>query len=417
MYCGSCMHDNSLAKALSAEGWETTLVPVYTPIRTDERDVSVDQVFFGGINVYLQQKIPLFRHLPSFFDRMLNSPRLIRRVTSRGIETKPGLLGELTVSMLRGSAGYQKKEVRRLVAWLSEDSRPERLVLSNILIAGFLPELKRQFSVPVAVTLQGDDIFLKSLPEPYQSRALELIAGLDRHVDAYIVHSRFYAEEMASYLGLSRNKMHVTPLGIDTRDFSTIGDKVIDAGNPVTIGYLARLSPEKGLEPLVDAFVLLKKQPGTENVRLRIAGWLGADHVEFANRMLRRLDDAGLAGSFQHDGSLTRSQKMEFLSSIDILTVPATYHEPKGLYVLEGLAAGVPYVQPDHGVFPELHADLGGGLLFPAVDPAALAEKWHVLAQNPGEIIRLGVEGRKNVHAHRNAHSMAQSTIAVLAQL
>jgi glycosyltransferase involved in cell wall biosynthesis len=417
MYCGSCMHDNSLAKALSAEGWETTLVPTYTPIRTDETDVSVDQVFFGGINIYLQQKIPLFRHLPGVFDKLLNSPRLIRRVTSRGIQTKPQLLGELTVSMLRGSAGYQKKEVRRLVAWLSEDPRPDRLVLSNILIGGFLPELKRQFPLPVAVTLQGDDIFLKSLPEPYQSRSRELIAGLDRHVDAYLVHSRFYADEMADYLGLSREKMHVTPLGIDTRDFAALEEKFADPGKRLTIGYLARLSPEKGLEALVDAFILLKKKPGTELIHLRIAGWLGSDHVEFANRMFRRLDDAGLGGAFRHDGSLTRSQKMDFLSSIDVLTVPATYHEPKGLYVLEAMAAGVPCVQPDHGVFPELIADLGGGLLFPAVDPAALAEKWHYLAQHPGEITRMGTQGRKNVLQRRNAGCMAKATIEVLDSL
>ena len=39
-------------------------MPLYTPIRTDEENVSVDQVFFGGINVYLQQKVGLFRYLP-----------------------------------------------------------------------------------------------------------------------------------------------------------------------------------------------------------------------------------------------------------------------------------------------------------------------------------------------------------------
>ena len=212
------MHDNSLASALSQSGWDTLLVPTYTPIRTDETDVAVDQVFFGGINVYLQQKVPLFRHLPKLFDRFLDSPRLIRRVTSRAIETDPKMLGTLVVSMLRGSSGYQRKEVRRLVHWLSHDAR-DYLILSNILIGGFIPDLKRELKVPVVVTLQGDDIFLESLKEPHKSQALELIQKLDEHIDAYLVHSRFYADAMATYLGLSRDKMHITPLGIDARDF------------------------------------------------------------------------------------------------------------------------------------------------------------------------------------------------------
>ena len=50
MYCGSCMQDNSLALALLSLGQDVQLLPTYTPIRTDESDVSLDRVFFGGIN-------------------------------------------------------------------------------------------------------------------------------------------------------------------------------------------------------------------------------------------------------------------------------------------------------------------------------------------------------------------------------
>ena len=44
-----------------------------------------------------------------------------------------------------------------------------------MLIAGFLPELRQHVSAPVVVTLQGDDIFLNSLTEPWRSRALDLL--------------------------------------------------------------------------------------------------------------------------------------------------------------------------------------------------------------------------------------------------
>ncbi len=49
MFCGSCIHDNALAKELIQLGHECLLVPVYTPIRTDDEDVSADQVFMGGL--------------------------------------------------------------------------------------------------------------------------------------------------------------------------------------------------------------------------------------------------------------------------------------------------------------------------------------------------------------------------------
>src|SRR5689334_12263128 len=118
MFCGSCMHDNTLARALTKLGCDVQLVPLYTPIRTDEESAAVDQVFLGGINVYLQPKLPLFRYLPRWFSRWLDRPSLIRWATSRGIQTKAQDLGGLTVSVLKGDDGFQRKEVQRLVDWL-----------------------------------------------------------------------------------------------------------------------------------------------------------------------------------------------------------------------------------------------------------------------------------------------------------
>jgi len=359
MYCGSCMHDNALAKALTAEGYETLLVPTYTPIRTDEKEVTVDQVFFGGINVYLQQKMPMLRFVPKMLDRFLDSPGLIRKVTSRAIETDGKLLGGLTVSMLKGRTGNQRKEVKRLVKWLSEDCQPDVLVLSNILIAGFVRELKQSLNVPVIVTLQGDDIFLESLSEPYQSQAIELIRQLDSHIDGYLVHSNFYADLMSRYCKLNRDKMFVTPLGIDTKDYvGLLGTR--DKTRDFNIGYLARLSSDKGLHNLVDAFILLKQMPDTAHVKLLIAGWLGKDHEAFADEQFARLRQAGLEKEYEHLGSVDRPQKLRMLSKIDVMCVPTDYQEPKGIYVLEALACGVPVVQPAHGVFPEMIKDLQG---------------------------------------------------------
>ncbi len=74
MYCGSCLYGNTLAAAIQKLGEEAILAPMYTPIRTDEENVSIAHVAFGGINVYLQEHFALFRHTPWFFDRLFDSP-------------------------------------------------------------------------------------------------------------------------------------------------------------------------------------------------------------------------------------------------------------------------------------------------------------------------------------------------------
>src|SRR5215471_10263967 len=111
MYCGSCLRDNTLVAALTRLGHDALLVPCYTPIRTDEPDVSQKRVFFGGINVYLQQKLGLFRHTPWFLDRLLDFRPLLRWAGRFAVKTQAQELAELTVSVLEGEHGHQKKEV------------------------------------------------------------------------------------------------------------------------------------------------------------------------------------------------------------------------------------------------------------------------------------------------------------------
>src|SRR5512145_3188721 len=110
MYCGSCLRDNALAAELIARGHDVTLVPLYTPLLTDEPNVTRPHVLFGGISVYLQQHSVLFRKLPRSVDRWLDSPRLIKAFADRSVSTDPRLLGGLTISMLEGAGGVLRKE-------------------------------------------------------------------------------------------------------------------------------------------------------------------------------------------------------------------------------------------------------------------------------------------------------------------
>lgn len=418
MFCGSCMHDNTLAAALTRIGVDVQLIPTYTPIRTDEHDVSVDRVFFGGVNVFLQQKYALFRYLPSLLDRLLDQPRLLRWATSRGIEIDPKELGSLTVSMLRGRHGYQCKEVRRLCQWLAHSACPDLIVMTNLLIGGCIPEIKRRQNVPVLVTLQGDDVFLDALTEPYRQQAMDQIGRLIDSIDGFLVHSQFYAEKMTEYFGLPPERIHRVPLGIDTADFLLLGDPAerLRADQPRRIGYLARLTREKGFHILVDAFIELRRRSGFEDVQLYAAGWLGNEHRAWAEAEFAKLQVAGLQESFHYVGSVDRAGKLEFLSGLDLFTVPTMYPDPKGLFVLEALAAGVPVVQPDHGAFPELLQQTGGGRLVLPNNPVALADELADLLNQPAQRQSLASAGRQAVLQHFNSHSMAVGTLQTLQQ-
>jgi len=419
MFCGSCMHDNTLARALSRMGVDIQLIPTYTPIRTDEENVSIDRIFFGGVNVFLEQTIPMYRFLPDVVGKIFDQPWLIRRLTARASAVNPKSLGKLTVSMLRGTAGYQRREVLKLSHWLRHSVHPNVVALSNVLIAGCAPQLKQDLGIPILVTLQGDDIFLESLPEPYRRQALDEIRRLVAHIDGFLVHSQFYANRMSSYLGIPAEKIHLVRLGIDTKDFpSTLAARNPPEDlRPPTIGYLARLAKEKGLHVLVDAFIELHKRPAAQDVRLRVAGWVGESNREYAEATFRKLDEAGLRDKYDYDGAVDREGKLAFLAKLDVLSVPTTYEEPKGLFVLESLAAGVPVVQPDHGAFPELLRATGGGCLVPPNDPVALADQLQQLLGDPAQRRQFAETGHATVHAQFSASAMAEGTWSVITQL
>ncbi len=354
MICGSCLHDNALAKSLIRLGHDCILIPAYTPIRTDDEDVSIDQVFMGGINVYLQQKMPWIAYLPKWLDSFLNRSWIINPLTKNAGKTSPDLLGALTISMLQGLQGRQRKEFRRLLDWLSRDIQPDVMVFTNLLVGGGIPEVKRMGSTRVFVTLQGDDIFLDSLPAKYRTRAIELMRSLVPSIDGFLVHSVDYADRMASLLKIPTSKIHVVPLGIDVSDFRKIG-RTHRSPETFTIGYLARMAPEKGLHRLVDAFIAIADLPEAKHVHLKLAGWMGSQHTEFWEKQKAKLNRSGLGNRWEYLGSIDRDEKAKFLSSIDLFCVPTTYTEPKGLFLLEAIASGTPYLQPDHGAFPELH--------------------------------------------------------------
>ena len=414
MYCGSCIRDNALAAEIKSRGHDITLLPLYTPTLTEEPNVSEHKVFCGGISVYLEQHSDLFRKTPWLLDRLWDSPWALKLASRRSIAVNPRLLGELTVSMLRGEEGFQRKEIRKLTRWLRGEAPPDIVTLPNSLLIGLARPIREALSRPVCCTLQGEDLFLSQLLEPYRTRSLELIRANIENVDGFAAVSEYYAEFMCRYLGIPERKMHIVPLGVSLQGYDPTPRS---RTNCFTVGYFARVAPEKGLHILAETYIRLRRESDFSGAALEVAGYLAPEHREYLRGIERTMKDAGMEREFCYRGVLDRPRKIDFLRSLNILCVPSTYDEPKGIFLLEAMANGVPVVQPRRGAFPEILQKTGGGVLVEPDDTASLAQGILSLWRDPALVEELGKRGAQGVCEHYSASRMAARALEVYARI
>ena len=219
---------------------------------------------------------------------------------------------------------------------------------------------------------------------------------------------------MSDYLNVTRKKIHVVPLGIKLSGHGELPRR--PPGGPATIGYLARICPEKGLHLLVQAFDLLVQRMGKNGIRLEVAGFLGSRDQAYFDEISEQVSRSTWQSQFRYWGEVDRQHKLEFLASLDILSVPTLYQDPKGLFVLEALANEVAVVQPAHGSFPELIEKTGGGKLIEPDSAVALADGLQHLVENREERERLGRQGKIAVNQLFSDEVLAERALAVYRQ-
>ncbi|CAM2009701.1 glycosyltransferase family 4 protein [Acanthopleuribacter pedis] len=406
MYCGSCIRDNTLARELKKQGVDLVLVPTYTPMRTDEKSEAEARVFFGGINVYLQAKSSLFRRTPWALDRLLDRPGLLNWVSRFSSSTSAKDLGDLTVSMLEGEQGPLYKELQKLVVWLRDDFKPDLVHLTNSMLAGIGVGIRKALDVPVICSLQGEEIFLDALIEPYRARAMKALRAQVAQLDRLVATCDAYRDEMSAYLQVAPAQIAVARLGIGLDDFAPRSWDGFDASKSRTLGFFARQCPEKGLDQLLHAFQILA--PQFPNLRLRVAGYLGEGDRAYVEELKK--ESADLAHRIEWLEELDRAEKIAFLQSLDVFSVPAPYRDPKGLTILEAMACGVPVVQPNHGAYVEIIEHTNGGRLFPPNKVDALAAVIASYLRDPKVMRRDGLAGAEAVVNHYSDRAMADQT-------
>lgn len=395
-YCGACMRDNALARELISRGHEAHLVPMYLPLQLDEERVDDSvPVFFGGINVYLQQKYGIFRKLPRWVDRLFNGRGLLRAVAKRSHLTSAKEQGEMTCQMLRLEESNLAKEVDKLVEWLNRDGKPDVVVLSNALLSGLIRELKKRLDAPVVCTFQGEDSFLDGLPDPWRKDAWSEMGKRVLDADALVSPSQYYAEVMEKRLELDNGSIEVIPNGIDLSGYQ-------EGCGEGRIGYLARMCHSKGLGLLVDAFIELNDR----SLTLAVAGTMGGGDDAYVAGLKAKLEVAGLADRVEWHPDLDREKKAGFLGGLSIFSVPVIYPEAFGLYLVEAMACGVPVVMPDASAFPEIVSEAGCGVLVKPESSKDLARGIRELLDHP-QRKEMGEKGRRAVEDRYHVGAMA----------
>jgi glycosyltransferase involved in cell wall biosynthesis len=403
MYCGGCARNAALARALAPLGCEVQAVPLYTPMKLDEGDPpGTTRTFFGGINVWLEQHVALWRRAPRFVRRMLDGRGVLNCVSKFAIQTRAEALGPMTVSVLKGENGRQAAELDALLDFLEVQPRPDVVNITNSLLSAIAPAVKKRLDVRISCELQGGDGFIAAMPEPYRSQARDLIRQNARDVDLFISPSEAAIPRAAEFLGVPVERIRLVRTGLDLAKYPPAPPR---PATPFTIGYLSRITPDKGLDLLIEACRILAVEQARD-VRLRFAGQtLDRRFWKSIRGTLRREGLESICGRHEVDDL---ANKAAFLQGCNAFSVPSRTPEVLATSVLEAMAAGAPAVVPDSGVFPEIVGVTGGGVLFPAGDARALADELARLMDEPERATALGLAARAGICEHYAADGMAK---------
>ena len=395
-YCQNCMRDNSLVTALKNMGHDVVAIPMYLPLFVDDNTFDHDvPVFYGAINTYLKQVLPIYRKAPVWLERLLDSRVLLDMAAKKAGSTNAAGLEDMTISMLNGEDGNQSTELEHLVNWLRDHAKPDIVHLSNALLLGLAGRIKEELGVKIVCSLQDEHQWIDPMHEDYRDKVWDLMAEKAEHVDAFFPVSRYYSDRMHQAMRIPRDKLHVVHLGHNLDGYMA---KELPFDPPV-IGYLSRFNDDLGLDILVDAFIALKKNPQFRQTQLHLCGGYTTDDKQFYESQRKKLEIHNHWSDVRVYEHFDKASRLEFLSNITVLSVPVPGGEAFGSYLIEAFASGVPVVQPNTGAYPEIIEMTGGGLVYNPNTADELCMALGTLLSSPQNAAIFGQEARnKSIH-------------------
>jgi glycosyltransferase involved in cell wall biosynthesis len=393
-YCGNCLRDSVFVKTLKTMGHDSVILPIYLPLSSDNANNSDGSpVFYGAVNIYLKQNFKFLRHMPPWLEKFFDSKPILSYAAKKAGSTRATGLEAMTISMLKGSEGFQAEELQVLTDYLKNNEKPDLVHLSNALLLGLAEKIKTELNIPVVCSLQDEDVWVDAMKSPHREEVWALMSERAKYVDAFVAVSDYFAGKMKKNLKLPDEKIYVVHIGVNPDAYEVVQPSL----NPPVIGYLSRLCDENGLGILIDAFIKLKLSFAYKDVKLRLCGGRTGDDKLFIKKQVKKLKQNKFLHAVEFIDDFRTEALPSFFKGLTCLSVPVVQGEAFGLYQLEAMASGIPVVQPDLGAFPEIAKISGGGVIYQPNTATALATAFTNLFSNQEALQQLSIKGRKAV--------------------
>ncbi|MGI5913781.1 MAG: glycosyltransferase family 4 protein [Bacteroidales bacterium] len=405
-YCANCYRDMLYLRAIKkVPGISARAVPLYLPPDKSLRDPGFEkEVFFGAISMFLRDKVKVLRNMSPFWDKILDSPPLLKLASKMSGSTNTDGLEDMTLNMISGDNSFQEHEVERLLRFISKDGAPDIIHLSNALIMGLGKLIKQKNSdINIVCSLLNEDDWIEDMKEPYRSKAWELMGEQAGCIDRFITPSNYYKELFVGKTGADPEKVDVVPIGFDPEPVEWPEKP---SNNP-SIGFFSRMNDYNGFDKMVDAFILLKESGRFPDLKLLACGGFTGEDKPFVSKQKKKIKQRGLDNYFELFDEFTGNGKIDFLKSVDIISVPVSKYDGYGLYILEANSAGIPVVMPHTGAFPEIIAHTGGGITYSPDTVGELAKNLAALINDKEKIHDLGAKGKKGVAENLSMRRMS----------
>lgn len=378
MYCGACARDAALAKTYASQGHEALVIPLYTPVRLEDAELEpTHPVLFGGVSAYLRETVKGFDLWPKGIIRLLDHPKLLAWAGKFAVKTQASDLGPMTCSMLEGLSGRHREEIARVADAVAEE-KPDLIIVSNSLLSGIIPALKAASPARVLCQVQGEDGFLAELPEPWRTKAFNLMRKNSAAADGLAAPCRTHAKEMAELLDCPLERFEVIPHPAPERPL------LPPPTGPFTLGYLSSIRRAKGLDLVLAAFRDLP-----EDWRLMVGGRVlePAFHKENLSLISRFPERVKLLGE------VAPEDKEAFFRQIDLFVLPSRLKESRGVAAMEALAYGRCLLVPRSGIFAEWEEEGCPGVI--CFEPGSVEGIVRILEElDRGQLAEIGEKGR-----------------------
>ncbi len=412
-YCGNCLRDSKFYDAMQALGHDVIKIPMYLPLFDDEHDIGEVPVFYGAISMYLKQQYRLFRNMPRWMERMFNSKPMLRLAARQAGSTRATGLEDMTISMLLGEQGKQKEELEHMVSWIAKHGNADVIHISNALLLGLAKRLREETNALIVCSLQDEDVWVDVMDDVFRQKVWSLMGEKAADVDHFIAVSDYYAGISADRMKLPKEKITTIPLGVDPQEYEYRNA----AEKPRTIGFISRMCYENGLDILVDAFIMLKKRPGMDDVKLHITGGYTGDDKKFLKSIHAQLKIHHLEEHVIFQDKFDGEDRKAFFDQVSVISVPVREGEAFGIYITESMASGIPVVQPAVGAYPEIINAGGGGVLYETNTPEALAIALENIMNNKELLRSQSQKARASAQENFNIFSLGEHLTNVYKKL